>query len=260
MSLHSEVFEHFAGRPDDMQRLGWRDFEELLDSVFKNQGFYTELGPGSNDGGIDLRIYQSRAIPEVVTLVQAKRYSRAIDLQAVAALFGVAVKEKAEKAIFATTSYFLPGVIKWASSGEQQINWPNLELVDATRIAGWCADIGHNLDNYFSNGLSRPQQLSENTGPLTGEVVVAQGGYNCTQNYFAIIEADLPNEVILRPIGSEMFSGDGTDGSEIASENQQSCWTGEARLLGFKESDGSFRADRKSFALWDRTPQMFNSD
>jgi restriction system protein len=96
LALHSEVFEYFAKRPESMTKLGWRQFEELLDAIFKNQGFQTELGPGTSDGGVDIRLYQDRAVPEVVTLVQAKRYAdRPIGLEPVAALFGIASVQNA---------------------------------------------------------------------------------------------------------------------------------------------------------------------
>lgn len=108
--IHSEVFEHFATKPEDLKRLTWRQYEEFLDSVFRNQGFFTKLGPGRSDGGIDNRLYQSATVPELVTIVQARRYtSKPIGLEAVAALFGHAVKERAKRGIFATTSRFLPG-------------------------------------------------------------------------------------------------------------------------------------------------------
>lgn len=57
--IHIEVFEHFAKHPDHFARLEWRQYEEFLDAVFRNQGFRTELGPGTNDGGGDIRLYQS---------------------------------------------------------------------------------------------------------------------------------------------------------------------------------------------------------
>lgn len=60
--IRAEVFEHFAEAPEDLKRIGWRQFEELLDSIFRNQGFRTRLSPGSNDGGVDLRLYQSDAL------------------------------------------------------------------------------------------------------------------------------------------------------------------------------------------------------
>jgi hypothetical protein len=61
--LHAEVFEHFAQNPETLRNLHRRQFEEFLDSVFRNQGFRTELGPGGNDGGVDVRLCQSECIP-----------------------------------------------------------------------------------------------------------------------------------------------------------------------------------------------------
>jgi hypothetical protein len=71
--VHSEVFEHFSKHPEHLVRLEWRQYEEFLDAVFRNQGFRTELGSGTNDGGIDIRLYQSQSLPQMVTVVQAKK-------------------------------------------------------------------------------------------------------------------------------------------------------------------------------------------
>jgi hypothetical protein len=101
--------------------------------------------------------------------------------------------------------------------------------------------------------------ITEETGPLAGTIVVAQGGYNCTTNFFAKIEADFPYEVIMRPIGEEIVSGDYTSGSVMPLETSRVVWSREARLLGTKKGSGIW-ADRKTFAKWDGTPQYFNSD
>ena len=146
LSLHSEVFEHFGSHPGDLGRLTWRQYEELLDAIFRNQGFRTELGPGMNDAGVDIRLYQSQAIPELVTLVQAKRYAlRPIGLDAVAALFGNVVEQRASRGILATTSYFQPRARKFAASVSQAIDLPSIELVDPTRLGGWCKEIANCL-------------------------------------------------------------------------------------------------------------------
>jgi Restriction endonuclease len=181
--LHGEIFEYFGKYPADLQRLHWREFEELLDSIFRNQGYYTELGPGRNDGGVDIRLYQHKGIPEVVTLVQAKRYKDPIGLQPITSIFGLAAMERAKNAMLATTSYFEPKARQWALSTEQNIDLPQVELADASRIGGWCAEIGKNLNDYFTKGLSVPPALKDKTGPLAGKVVVAQGSYNCTNNF-----------------------------------------------------------------------------
>lgn len=258
--LHSEVFEHFAKHSEDMQRIEWRQFEELLDAIFKNQGFYTELGTGRNDGGVDLRLYQNRAIPEVVTLVQAKKYKNPIKLDAVAALLGIAAEQRAANAIFATTSRFQPRARKFAVSVEQRVDLPSVELADSLRISGWCAEVGQHLNNYFAKGLAAPPVIMEQTGPEAGSIVVARGGWDCLENYFARIEADFPHEAILRPIGSEIVSGDEQGGTEVPSESARVIWTHMARLLGFKKERGSIWADRKSFEKWDGRPRPFHGD
>jgi restriction system protein len=258
--LHSEVFEYFAKHPEDLQRIGWRQFEELLDAIFRNQGFYTELGTGRNDGGVDLRLYQDRAIPEVVSLVQAKRYRNPIKLDAVAALLGIAAEERAANAIFATTSRFQPKARKFSLSVEQRFDLPNVELADSFKIGEWCAEVGQHLNNYFSKGLAAPPVIMEQTGPDAGSIVVAHGGWDCLMNYFAKVEADFPHEAILRPIGHEIVSGDGQAGTEVPSESARVTWTQEARLLGFKKERGSIWADRKFFEKWDGKPQPFHGD
>lgn len=258
--LHREVFDHFAKHPEDLQRIAWRQFEELLDAIFKNQGFYTNLGKGGNDGGVDIRLYQSLAAPEVVTLVQAKKYKNPIKLDAVAALFGISTVQRATGSIFCTSSYFEPVAKRFASSVEQAIDLPGIELADASKIAGWCAEIGNNLNRYFTDGVSAPPMIERATGELAGKIVVAHTHINCTRNHFAKIVADFNHEVVLQPIGKVDVSGDGQDGTEMPSESAPvMSWHAE-RFLAAKQQDGSFWGERKSYSIWDGTPQFFNSD
>lgn len=263
--IHTEVFDHFAKRPDDLRNLAWRQYEEFLDAVFKNQGYVTELGPGTNDGGVDLRLYQSVAVPEMVTLVQARRYTRKpIQLEAVAALYGHAVQQKAAKGILATTSYFQPKAEAFAKSIERRLDLPGLELVDARKTGAWCAEIADQLERYFQTGTNPPRYIAEQ--PLTdliGKVVVATGGHDMTINYFAVIEADFKHEVILRPIGSKVVSGNEHQGSEVPADDRAATWIREKRFTAFKgpsfrNGELTFEGDRKDFSLWDGRPQGFD--
>jgi len=110
----------------------------LLDAVFRNQGYRTELGPGWSDGGVDLRLYRKDSIGEICTLVQVKRYSptNPIRLEAVAALAAIVDHEKANRGLFVTTSRFLPGVQKFA---EKQIR--RISLANSADIARWCEEV-----------------------------------------------------------------------------------------------------------------------
>lgn len=114
--VDAELIEYLAMHPDELQYLHWRRFEELLSSIFRNQGFDVELGPGRGDEGIDLRLIYKDAVGTMLTLVQAKRYrrDRKITLEAVAALAGVVVVNNAHRGLFVTTSDFLPGARRFA--------------------------------------------------------------------------------------------------------------------------------------------------
>lgn len=263
--IHTEVFDHFAKRPDELRNLAWRQYEEFLDAVFKNQGYVTELGPGSNDGGVDIRLYQSAAIPEMVTLVQARRYTKKpIQLEAVAALYGHAVQQKAAKGILATTSYFQPKAEAFAKSVERRMDLPSLQLVDAAKTAGWCAEIAKQLEQYFQTGANPPRHIAEQSPTdLIGKVVVATSHHNMIINYFAVIETDFKHEVILRPIGSRITSGHEHQGSEVPADDRSSTWMREKRFTAFKTASTkhggtSFEGDRKRFSLWDGSPQSFD--
>jgi len=257
LSLHSEVFEHFGSHPGDLIRLTWRQYEELLDAIFRNQGFRTKLGPGVNDAGVDIRLYQSQAIPELVTLVQAKRYARRpIGLDAVAALFGNVVEQRAARGILATTSYFQPRARKFAASVSQAVDLPSIDLVDSTRVGGWCIEIANCLNAFFeTGGVSEPPILAQQKqSDLAGQIVVASYGYNMTSNQFCVIECDFPHELILKTIQSD---GNDQCGTELPIMNAASE---SKRFVALKRTSGglTFRADKKTFCLWDGKPQYYN--
>jgi Restriction endonuclease len=259
--IHSEVFEHFSKHPDHLARLEWRQYEQFLDAVFRNQGFRTELGSGANDRGIDIRLYQSQSLPQMATIVQAKKYrSRPINLDTVAALFGNAVANKADRGILATTSRFQPAAKKFAMSVSSDVSFPNIDLVDSKRVGGWCADIAAELDRYFNNGETPapPIIAAEHLSGLTGRIVVASDGHDMVINYFARIVADFPYEVVLESIESEETSGDGQRGTVIASVNSAPGLRFTAFKNSWDDETVHFWGGGRLYSLWDGTPQHFD--
>jgi hypothetical protein len=258
--VHSEVFDHFAKHPEHLARLQWRQYEEFLDAVFRNQGFRTELGSGTNDGGIDIRLYQSQSLPQMVTVVQAKKYSsRPINLDTVAALFGNAVAQKATAGMLATTSRFQPAAKRFAKTVSSDINFPKIDLVDSKRVGGWCADIAIELDRYFNNGeVAAPHIITpEHIQGLTGRIVVATGGYDMIIVYFARIVADFPYEVVLETVASEETSGDSQRGTVTAKTDSPPG----LRFTAFKKPDHDtihFWGGGHLYSLWDGSPQDFD--
>ncbi|MBN1509823.1 MAG: restriction endonuclease [Sedimentisphaerales bacterium] len=259
--IHSEVFDYVEEHPEALARLSWRQYEEVLDSIFKNQGYYTELGPGTNDGGVDIRLYQNSAIPELVTVVQAKRYtSRPIGLDAVAALLGVAVEQRAERGILATTSRFQPKAQRFAKSTQSRIDLPSIELADAKRVSGWCADIAKVLDGYFLGNSTEPPPLVANapSTELTGKVLVAHGGYEIIANFFGVVEVDFPHEVIVKEIASKRLDPYNS-GYEVPAPAIPCAGK---RFVAFKHTanDGSvsYWGNGQLYSLWDGTRQWFD--
>ena len=137
-NISDELIERFATHPDELYNLTPIKLEMLLEAVFRNQGYRTELGPGWSDGGVDLRLYQKDSIGEICTLVQVKRYkpTSPIRLEAVAALAAIVDHEKANRGLFVTTSRFLPGVQRFAEKQNRRIT-----LANSTDIARWCEEV-----------------------------------------------------------------------------------------------------------------------
>jgi len=262
--LHAEVFEHFADDPMALKGLHWRQFEEFLDSVFRNQGFRTELGPGSGDGGVDLRIYQSEAIPEIVTIVQAKRYTdRPIGFEAVAALTTAAQLEYAPKALFATTSRYQPGARKFAQATTERVDFPQLQLVGPSEIGEWCGTISKQLSDYFASGdQPLPSVLtSARRTELTGKVVVSHDYRGGISNSFGVIEADFPHEAIIRRIGSTVVSGNRIIGTEVPDLSRITNDPA-GRFVAFKQTkpdgDVAFWGNRQLYSVWKGQPESFD--
>lgn len=263
--VNAEAFEHFAHDPSRLRELTWRQFEEFVDAIFRNQGFFTELGPGRGDGGIDHRLYQSQSIPEIVAVVQAKKYvDRPIGREPVAALSALAAVENVSKAIFVTTSRYQPAARDFAFVTQERLDLPSLELADLGRLREWCSGIATTLDAYFQGGGQAPPIIANQPRTeLTGKVVQASSGYNMTINSFAVIEADFPHEVVLRPIGSREVSGDGHIGTEVAALDKPAIGHETTPFVAFKRAwefrgGMTFWGNQKLYTLWDGKPVHFN--
>lgn len=136
--INSELIAFLSVHPEYLEALHWRKFEELLEAVFRNQGYITELGPGSGDGGVDLRLIQKDSIGKFLTLVQAKKYKseNAINLQAVQALYGVVDDQKAHRGLFVTTSTYQPCARNFADRQNGRII-----LATSKEVADWCKSV-----------------------------------------------------------------------------------------------------------------------
>lgn len=88
----------------------WRDFEflvkEIFDKSYKGKNYSIELTQASRDGGVDIIIHDYDPINGGIILVQVKRYSHIVGIEAVRALYGILSDHGAMKGILVTTSHF----------------------------------------------------------------------------------------------------------------------------------------------------------
>ena len=135
-ALNTELYEYFGNNPNQLKRLGWRDFEKLIAELLQAQGFATELGPGSGDSGVDIRLVQRDPIGDILTLVQVKRFTKlSVRLQAVQALHGAKTAYGAHKSMFVTTSDYQPCARQFA--GRENVP---MDLCVSDDVRRWCED------------------------------------------------------------------------------------------------------------------------
>jgi hypothetical protein len=238
--VYHELYDHFASRPDDLHRLHWRDFEILLFRIFQNQGFAVELGPGRGDDGVDLRLWQRDPIGDILTLVQAKRYATGnkIDLTQVAALYGISAAESADKALFVTTSSYLPVARRFANRVQGA-----LELAERNDIANWCerATAGVIADKSFLVAKEAVCRLITDLARRRDHrLVCASFGYNATHNDFALVVKESNHAALLMRLGNITISDDGhgqrgteiprLDGTTIERLNGDLVWRAKRKV------------------------------
>jgi restriction system protein len=107
-AVGDDLIRRCAQRPELMQELGPRKFEELMAELYARQGFEVELTPQTRDGGVDLYVVRYEPFGRMVTLVDAKRMrlDRKVGVGVVRQLFGVVEAQRASAGVIATTSFF----------------------------------------------------------------------------------------------------------------------------------------------------------
>lgn len=207
--VSAELYQHFAKRPGDLENLHWRDYEILLHRIFQARGFQSELGPGGNDGGIDIRLLQRDPIGDMLTLVQAKRYSpkNKIGLEAVQALHGAATVEKAPKSIFVTTSSYLPSAQKFAARTSG-----SLELCTSSDVVAWCREATQGIIKDKSRLVSQAhvsKLLLEVSKKPDARIVHAHTGVTMVLNEFALVIKETDHAALLMRLPSLTIADDG---------------------------------------------------
>jgi len=259
--IYTEIFHYFSRQPSRLEGLTWRGFEELVASVFKNQGYRTELGRGWADQGIDIRLLEHSVHGELSTLVQVKKYrkDRPIRLESIAALSGHLYDRGADKGIFITTSRYLPGARRFAARQEKSI-----VLADSGDLAEWCCEIskrigGASIEGEFRSILSGIIRGTKFPFPV-GQIVHASVGVNCIMIRFAVVVRATPRAALLveLPAIKTPAGQDTSIGSEVPDLTNVKS---EVHVIKAKRKDVdsiSFWGERQLYTLWDGKPTWYD--
>ncbi len=248
--VYEEIYSHFIRNPDDLYRLEWRSFEILLHRIFQSHGYKSILGPGQNDGGIDIRLYQEDPIGDVLTVVQAKKYAphRKIDLTDVAAIHGIRDVENADRALFVTTSSYLPSAQKFSERTNNK-----LELAEKSHVINWCVQSHRGIIEDKSTLLSIENVrkiLIEASSGRDLRIVHSTWGYNMTHNSFALVVKESRHAALLMGLRNEILSDDGYGliGTEVPNLNPSLV---PALLISNNVWRAKRNVDNNSVSYWD---------
>jgi restriction system protein len=102
-------------------------FEQLITNLFNRMGFDAHPTRTSKDGGVDCIAYYKKSIVGGKYVIQAKRWTNTVQVDAVRDLFGAMDHERANKGILITTSRFAPACWKFADGKP-------MELIDGSNL------------------------------------------------------------------------------------------------------------------------------
>lgn len=108
--IDQRFINYLCKNTSKLPSIHWRKFEELAAEFFDREGYKVELGPGSNDDGVDIRIWKTDSIPteRPLFLVQCKRQKKKIERVVVKGLYSDVQFEGAKYGIVVTTSELSP--------------------------------------------------------------------------------------------------------------------------------------------------------
>lgn len=137
--LDQKFIDYLAANSEDLEYIHWRNFERLCAEYFNRLGYEIVLGPGSNDGGVDIRAFSKTDAVKPLILIQCKRYKteNKIDIPTVKAFYADVEFEQAKHGLIATTSFISEGGKKVATARNYPLSFAEHEDVKKWARSMW---------------------------------------------------------------------------------------------------------------------------
>lgn len=119
------------GDQTNIAAMPWEDFEHLVRQLFEwmftKDGVDIKVTRASRDRGVDAIMFDPDPIRGGKYVLQAKRYTRTVDVAAVRDLYGTVMNEGANRGILVTTASYGPDAYEFAKDKPiSLIDGPNL--------------------------------------------------------------------------------------------------------------------------------------
>lgn len=136
--LEQKFLDYLAVNGHEIEKIHWRNFEKFCAEYFRKLGQRVVLGPGTNDGGIDIRVYNPQDITKPLILVQCKRYKKEnkVSIETVKSFYSDVLFEKAQKGLIATSSYIATGGKK-----VRDVRGYNIDFAEYNNVKKWAREM-----------------------------------------------------------------------------------------------------------------------
>ncbi len=132
--LDQAFLDYLAANEGDIHRLHWRNFERLCAEFFRRNNCIVNLGRGSKDGGVDIRVWSKDTAEAPLLLIQCKRLAKnnAVDVETVKAFWADVAFEEAQRGLIATTT-------RVSADGKRvcSARGYHLEFAEHARVVAW---------------------------------------------------------------------------------------------------------------------------
>ncbi len=137
--IDQKFIDYLSVNGHEIETIHWRNFERFCAEYFKRQGYHVVLGPGTNDGGTDIRVFKDKNdLNSSLILIQCKRYKedRKVTIESVKSFYADVLFEGAQEGIIATTGYI-------ASGGKKvcQVRKYNISFAEKINIKNWAKNM-----------------------------------------------------------------------------------------------------------------------
>lgn len=132
--IDQRYIDYLSNNHDRLGEIHWRQFEKLTAEFYDREGYAVDLGPGSGDDGVDIRVWNpdSSIDDSPLFIVQCKRQKDKVEKVVIKGLHADVKFEQAEYGVIVTTSELSRGAKTTISARGYAI-----EAVERDGVRNW---------------------------------------------------------------------------------------------------------------------------